>query len=143
MYWSISKEKESFLTYDYGYPEDFIQVLGFPRFDFLESFVDRKEVVFMPSWRRQYDQLEDDEFGYAYMVIYDNAFKQGYETGYYALLEDLENLIKHDFTACVHLRKLFTVVTAVPWSYGKLYVIVLTEKSLLSKYEITWRMNFV
>ena len=40
--------------------------------------------------------LEDDEFGYAYMVIYDNAFKQGYETGYYALLEDLENLIKHD-----------------------------------------------
>ncbi len=56
------KERESFLTYDYGYPEDFIQVLGFPRFDFLESFVDRKEVVFMPSWRRQYDQLEDDEF---------------------------------------------------------------------------------
>ena len=39
---------------------------------------------------------ENSNFDYAYMTIYDNAFKQGYETGYYALLEDLENLIKHD-----------------------------------------------
>ena len=39
---------------------------------------------------------ENDSFGYAYMTIYDNAFKQGYKTGYYELLEDLENLIKYD-----------------------------------------------
>ena len=39
---------------------------------------------------------ENSNFDYAYMTIYDNAFKQGYKTGYYALLEDLENLIKHD-----------------------------------------------
>ncbi len=42
------------------------------------------------------DFRENSNFDYAYMTIYDNAFKQGYETGYYALLEDLENLIKHD-----------------------------------------------
>ena len=42
------------------------------------------------------DMLKNDDFKYAYMTIYDNAFKQGYETGYYALLEDLENLIKYD-----------------------------------------------
>ena len=42
------------------------------------------------------DMLKNDDFKYAYMTIYDNAFKQGYKTGYYALLEDLENLIKHD-----------------------------------------------
>lgn len=39
---------------------------------------------------------ENSNFNYAYMTIYDNAFKQGYETGYYELLEDLENLIKYD-----------------------------------------------
>lgn len=39
---------------------------------------------------------ENSNFDYAYMTIYDNAFKQGYKTGYYELLEDLENLIKHD-----------------------------------------------
>lgn len=42
------------------------------------------------------DMLKNDDFKYAYMTIYDNAFKQGYKTGYYELLEDLENLIKHD-----------------------------------------------
>ena len=42
------------------------------------------------------DMLKNDDFKYAYMTIYDNAFKQGYKTGYYELLEDLENLIKYD-----------------------------------------------
>ena len=56
------KEKESFLTYNYGYDEECVKVLGFSRFDFLERLDDKKEIVFMPSWRRQYDQLRDDEF---------------------------------------------------------------------------------
>ena len=56
------KEKDSFLRSNYGYREESIQVLGFPRFDFLEQLEDRKQIVFMPSWRRQYNQLEDDEF---------------------------------------------------------------------------------
>lgn len=42
------------------------------------------------------EMIESGDFGYAYMTIYGNAFKQGYATGYYELLEDIENLIKHD-----------------------------------------------
>lgn len=56
------KERESFLSSNYGYSEKFVKVLGFSRFDFLEKLEDKKEVVFMPSWRRQYDQLKDYEF---------------------------------------------------------------------------------
>ena len=56
------KEKEAFLDPKYGYNEDFIKVLGFPRFDFLDVLEDRREIVFMPSWRRQYDQLKKHEF---------------------------------------------------------------------------------
>ena len=42
------------------------------------------------------EMIESSDFEYAYMTIYGNAFKQGYATGYYELLEDIENLIKHD-----------------------------------------------
>lgn len=56
------KERESFLESDYGYSEESVKVLGFPRFDFLERLEDKREVVFMPSWRRQYDLLKEDEF---------------------------------------------------------------------------------
>lgn len=55
-------EKEAFLNPRYGYSEEFIRVLGFPRFDFLEKLEDKREIVFMPSWRRQYDQLKKHEF---------------------------------------------------------------------------------
>lgn len=56
------REKEAFLDPKYGYDDEFIQVLGFPRFDFLERLEDKREIVFMPSWRRQYDQLKKHEF---------------------------------------------------------------------------------
>ncbi len=56
------KEKESFLGSNYGYSEESVKVLGFPRFDFLEKLEDSREVVFMPSWRRQYDLLKEEEF---------------------------------------------------------------------------------
>lgn len=56
------KERQSFLSPKYGYNEEFVQVLGFPRFDYLEKLEDRKQIVYMPSWRRQYDQLKEDEF---------------------------------------------------------------------------------
>ena len=56
------KERQAFLDPKYGYDDEFIQVLGFPRFDFLERLEDKREIVFMPSWRRQYDALEKHEF---------------------------------------------------------------------------------
>ena len=55
-------ERDSFLSPDYGYSEDIVKVLGFPRFDYLECGEDRKEIVFMPTWRRQYDSYKNDRF---------------------------------------------------------------------------------
>lgn len=51
-------EKESFLNEGYNYDESVIQVLGFPRFDNLRSSKDKKQVLFMPTWRLQ---LENEE----------------------------------------------------------------------------------
>ncbi|WP_407391599.1 CDP-glycerol:glycerophosphate glycerophosphotransferase [Methanobrevibacter sp.] len=56
------KERESFLSPDYGYSEDIVKVLGFPRFDYLEQLEDKKQIVFMPTWRRQYDSLKKEQF---------------------------------------------------------------------------------
>ena len=56
------REKESFLESDYGYPEESIHVLGFPRFDALETLEDSREIIVMPTWRRHYHNLEDDYF---------------------------------------------------------------------------------
>ena len=55
-------ERESFIEYDYGYSEESIHVLGFPRFDALKKLEDSREIVVMPSWRRHYNNLEDDYF---------------------------------------------------------------------------------
>ena len=55
-------EKESFLSSNYGYDEDIVKVLGFPRFDYLEALEDKKEIIVMPTWRRQYHNFTDDEF---------------------------------------------------------------------------------
>lgn len=55
-------ERESFLTYDYGYDESIVKVLGFPRFDNLVKLGDMQEIVVMPTWRKQYDNLRPSEF---------------------------------------------------------------------------------
>ena len=55
-------ERESFLSSNYGYDEEIIKVLGFPRFDYLESLEDKREIIVMPTWRRQYHNFKDDEF---------------------------------------------------------------------------------
>ena len=55
-------ERQSFIDNDYGYPADEVKVLGFPRFDALKRLEDKKEVVVMPTWRRQYNNLEDEDF---------------------------------------------------------------------------------
>lgn len=55
------REKESFNHPNYGYSQDTIKTLGFPRFDRLEDD-SRNEIVFMPSWRRNLDQLSEKEF---------------------------------------------------------------------------------
>lgn len=56
------REKESFSHPDYGYSPEIFKTLGFPRFDLLENNDERKEIVIMPSWRRQLDQLSAKDF---------------------------------------------------------------------------------
>ena len=55
------REKESFNDSHYGYSPDVVRTLGFSRFDRL-SDNDKKEIVIMPSWRRQLDQLSPSDF---------------------------------------------------------------------------------
>ena len=56
------KERQSFIDYNYGYSDDLIKVLGFPRFDYLKKLGSSNEIVIMPTWRRHYDNLEDKTF---------------------------------------------------------------------------------
>ena len=51
-------ERESFLNEGYNYDESIIPVLGFPRFDNLTNADEKKQVLFMPTWRLQ---LENEE----------------------------------------------------------------------------------
>ena len=55
-------ERQSFLDAPYGYGEDVVKVLGFPRFDILECKEDKREVVIMPTWRRHYNNFTDEYF---------------------------------------------------------------------------------
>ena len=55
------REKESFKDPAYGYSQDIIRTLGFPRFDRLENDP-KKEIFIMPSWRRYLDQLSPSDF---------------------------------------------------------------------------------
>ena len=55
------REKEAFNNPDYGYSQDIIKTVGFPRFDKLVDS-NKKEIVLMPSWRRQLDQLSPSDF---------------------------------------------------------------------------------
>ena len=45
------EEHDSFLTEGYNYDENIIQILGFPRFDNLETS-DNKQILIIPSWRK-------------------------------------------------------------------------------------------
>lgn len=54
-------EKESFNNSNYGYSQDIIKTLGFPRFDSLRN-EDKRQIVIMPSWRRQLNQLSACDF---------------------------------------------------------------------------------
>lgn len=59
---SAEREAESFKTSDdYGYDDEVIKVLGLPRFDMLNDNA-QKQIVFMPSWRYQFNHISSAEF---------------------------------------------------------------------------------
>ncbi len=52
---SAHTEYESIIDFPYNYDEDVIQLLGLPRYDTLENKKDKKQIIIMPSWRRNLD----------------------------------------------------------------------------------------
>lgn len=57
---SSTKEYESTFEHPYHYSEDLIYLLGLPRFDNLKNESDRKQILIMPTWRRNF-AYESDE----------------------------------------------------------------------------------
>ena len=93
-------EKESFKNPDYGYSQDIIRTLGFPRFDRL-SDDNKKQIVLMPSWRRQLDQLSPADFArtdfyriFNELLTDDELIDFARENGYTLIFKPHRNLHK-------------------------------------------------
>lgn len=93
-------EKESFNNPDYGYSQDIIKTVGFPRFDKLEDD-NKKQIVIMPSWRRQLDQLSPSDFVktnfykiFNELLTDDNLIDYARENGYTLIFKPHRNLHK-------------------------------------------------
>lgn len=52
---SAHTEYESIIDFPYNYDEEVVQLLGLPRYDTLENKKDKKQIIIMPSWRRNLD----------------------------------------------------------------------------------------
>ena len=57
---SSAKEYESIFTYPYNYDKNVVQLLGLPRYDTLENQKDKKQIIIMPSWRRDLDHKSNE-----------------------------------------------------------------------------------
>lgn len=55
------REAQSFLDYEYNYDKSIIKVLGFPRFDNLKDNSHKKQILIMPTWRRNIDHQKDEQ----------------------------------------------------------------------------------
>ena len=53
---SARLEYESIFKYPYNYDDNVVQLLGLPRYDNLENKEDKKQIIIMPSWRRNLDR---------------------------------------------------------------------------------------
>ena len=51
-------ERNSLLSNNYNYDENVIQTLGFPRFDNLSNEDGEKQILFMPTWRKDIENRE-------------------------------------------------------------------------------------
>ena len=54
-------EAQSFLEYEYNYDENIIKVVGFPRFDNLHNDSKNKQILIMPTWRRNIDHMDNEQ----------------------------------------------------------------------------------
>lgn len=54
-------EAESFKKYEYHYRDGVVQVLGLPRYDNLKNNSNSRQILIMPSWRRNLIHLDNDQ----------------------------------------------------------------------------------
>lgn len=57
---SARGEYESIFKNPYNYDEDVVQLLGLPRYDTLQNNEDKKQIIIMPSWRRNLTRKSAD-----------------------------------------------------------------------------------
>lgn len=57
---SYSKEYEACFKYNYNFDRSVVQLLGMPRFDSLENEENKKQIIIMPSWRRDLNRKSDE-----------------------------------------------------------------------------------
>lgn len=57
---SCTEEYESCLNYNYNFDESIVQLLGMPRFDSLKNEENKKQIIIMPSWRRDLTRKSDE-----------------------------------------------------------------------------------
>ena len=80
-------EKESLFKESYNYDSDVIQVLGLPRHDGLSREVDKKQILFMPSWR---EDLKNQDEKYIKNSPYFNRINNMFNNE--MLIEEARNL---------------------------------------------------
>ena len=55
-------EYDSIFKYPYNYKKDIVKLLGFPRFDNLENENNKKQILIMPTWRRNLEKKSKEYF---------------------------------------------------------------------------------
>ena len=58
---AAKKEHQSFFDNPYHYSEDVVKLLGFPRFDGLHEGEETNQIVIMPTWRRFFRVMNDEQ----------------------------------------------------------------------------------
>lgn len=100
-------EYQSILDGDYFYSKDDVKLTGFPRFDYLTCSEKKKQVIFLPSWRKALANSIDVKTGER---IYNPEFKNTEFFRFYNnLLQDerlLECMRKNGYTGkfCLHVN---------------------------------------
>ena len=54
------KDEDLYFNYNYNFDESVVQLLGMPRFDSLKNEESKKQIIIMPSWRRDLTRKSDE-----------------------------------------------------------------------------------
>ena len=87
---SSTKEYESIFKYPYNYDENVVQLKGLPRYDNLKNIKNKKQIIIMPSWRRNLtrksnEYIQETEYFHRFNSLINNerlikkAKEQNYE----------------------------------------------------------------